>query len=958
MFRINRTNVPRIIVYKSLRLSKKTTFAPLTIKSMNDMRTMMKLTYQTLIEPARNRRCHYFSFKVICSTVSNPLNTSWAETFPAGVVKNAVRYVLNIAVGTLVFAVFSTAAAAQENGNAVTAPAYLFNESKSLSAITEWLSSGEYANLDLDGTGSTPVHYAATLPIDILRVVIKHGGDCNRRNNFRATPLHFAAAQHGFGPGPDSIKLLVGCGSDPNMRDSRGNTPLHAVYSGVEGTFGLTVGLQRWVAEDKVGRGEFAILISLLADAKANPDIKNLEGETPLMQVVKENYSIVSNHRWSHVQKLLEYGADPDTRNNKGETALITSVNWKTNSTNYGEDSENLILALLNGGADPNLTDSDGDTPLIHAARHEDDIATETEALLGSGADPCIADQRGKLPIDYASKGSSVRMLLHEAGGYLDPNTGICARDAIVAMEREKALNLGKDSQRRIQSCLKSQGFDPGVPDGIFGPRTRQGLKGWQTAQGYLDDQSIGYLTSDQANTLLDLCKTVLEPNCTGMTEGSECWKELANRPGCYIWDSHYYPTQTAEWSGSCSADGIAEGKGTVNWKNDDGSGHSFTGTLVNGKLNGHFIGKFSDSNIWEGTIVDEEYHGILVKRGSQGEDWGCWRNGERVDNSICIVEIDESLVSTKSAAVRSGPGKDYERLGTLRPNAQVSATAKAGKWLWIEAPDGVAGYVHVSLLAEAAMPIAGETFQDCSQCPVMVVVPQGTFTMGSPASEEGRYDREGPQHQVTISNPFAAGKFEVTFREWDACVSEGGCSHRPHDFGWGRGNRPVVDVSWNDAQQYVSWLSRKTGEQYRLLSESEWEYVARAGTTGPYHFGSTFSPNLANYQYSGLDGTASVGSFPGKTVSVGSFPANRFGLHDVHGNVWEWVEDCWHENYQGAPQDGSAWITGGNCGLRVLRGGSWLDAPRNLRSADRNWSESGIRSFLSGFRVARTLTP
>ena len=161
--------------------------------------------------------------------------------------------------------------------------------------------------------------------------------------------------------------------------------------------------------------------------------------------------------------------------------------------------------------------------------------------------------------------------------------------------------------------------------------------------------------------------------------------------------------------------------------------------------------------------------------------------------------------------------------------------------------------------------------------------MPPGTFLMGSPASEEDRHDSESPQHQVTISYPFAVGKYEVTFREWDACVSGGGCSYRPDDDGWmvldggdgGRGNRPVSKVAWGDAQEYVNWLSRKTGEQYRLLSESEWEYVARAGTTGPFHFGSTISTNQANYYGDSTYGGGPKGISRQITVSVGSFPAN-----------------------------------------------------------------------------------
>ena len=207
-----------------------------------------------------------------------------------------------------------------------------------------------------------------------------------------------------------------------------------------------------------------------------------------------------------------------------------------------------------------------------------------------------------------------------------------------------------------------------------------------------------------------------------------------------------------------------------------------------------------------------------------------------------------------------------------------------------------------------------GRRFRDCEAtwCPELVVVPSGSFMMGSPSGEAGRYSNEGPMHGVTIEKPFAVGVFEVTFEEWDACRRGGGCSHDPDDKGWGRGRHPVINVSWKDAQDYVRWLSREAGAEYRLPSESEWEYVARAGTTGPFHFGLTISTEQANYDGNYTHGSGRKGEYRRKTVPVGEFPPNAFGLHDVHGNVWEWVEDCWHASYDGAPSDGSAWTSGG----------------------------------------------
>ena len=251
-----------------------------------------------------------------------------------------------------------------------------------------------------------------------------------------------------------------------------------------------------------------------------------------------------------------------------------------------------------------------------------------------------------------------------------------------------------------------------------------------------------------------------------------------------------------------------------------------------------------------------------------------------------------------------------------------------------------------------------GARLRDCETCPQLVVVPLGSFMMGSPDSEWGRFNNESPQRRVTIAEPFAVSVYEVTFGEWDACVNEGGCNgYQPHGEGWGRGGRPVINVSWDDARAYVKWLSQRTGKRYRLLSESEWEYVARAGTMEPFHTGATISADQANYDSSYTYVSGQKGRYRGRTVQVGTFSPNAFGLHEVHGNVWEWTQDCWNEDYTGAPADNRAWETG-ECEQRVLRGGSWGDVPWLLRSADRGKNEPGIRDPKIGFRIARTLTP
>jgi formylglycine-generating enzyme required for sulfatase activity len=252
--------------------------------------------------------------------------------------------------------------------------------------------------------------------------------------------------------------------------------------------------------------------------------------------------------------------------------------------------------------------------------------------------------------------------------------------------------------------------------------------------------------------------------------------------------------------------------------------------------------------------------------------------------------------------------------------------------------------------------PGSGASFKDCPECPEMVVAPAGSFIMGSPDHEPERYSDEGPQHRVTIPKPFAVGKFAVTFAEWDACEAGGGCGgYIPQDQGWGRADRPVINVSWDDAEAYVKWLSAKTGKSYRLLSEAEFEYAARAGTTTPFWWGSSITPEQANYDgnYT-YAGGGQKGEYRHKTLPVKSFKPNPWGLYQVHGNVWSWTQDCWAENYNDAPKDGSA-RTISACPGRVLRGGSWYDNPRSLRAARRFRFNSGYRFNVVGFRVART---
>jgi len=243
------------------------------------------------------------------------------------------------------------------------------------------------------------------------------------------------------------------------------------------------------------------------------------------------------------------------------------------------------------------------------------------------------------------------------------------------------------------------------------------------------------------------------------------------------------------------------------------------------------------------------------------------------------------------------------------------------------------------------------ESFRECTNgCPMMIVVPAGEFTMGSPTTETGHVDNESPPHNVTIARPFAVSSFDVTFDSWDACVSAGSCP-QIGDAGLGRGAKPVINITWTDAQRYVAWLSNATGQPYRLLTEAEWEYAARAGTTTAYPWGDDIGEGNANCN--GCGGARDNR----ETSPVGSFKPNGFGLYDMNGNVWQWVQDCYHDNYDGAPADGSVW-TNGDCTWRVARGGSWVDRAQLSRSAARLRLSTAFRISNLGFRVGRTLSP
>lgn len=345
-------------------------------------------------------------------------------------------------------------------------------------------------------------------------------------------------------------------------------------------------------------------------------------------------------------------------------------------------------------------------------------------------------------------------------------------------------------------------------------------------------------------------------------------------------------------------------------------------------------------------------------------------------------------LIGSAAASVHADTGKNFGVGATLWSSSM--ADERASLRIGNNFPSSPAHSVSQESARKLAkfdrmptvlVPLQEEIFKDCRDCPEMIILPAGSFMMGTPAGEveDAKAALERPVHRVTLAYRFAVGRYEVTFAEWDACVADGGCGgYFPPDQGWGRDRQPVIAVTWEDAQAYVSWLSRKTGYRYRLLTEAEWEYAARAGTTTPFSTGKNISLDEANFStspnknaYKDLFGSFDEDGFEvaaphdrlGKLLSNGRRPVpvgilkpNRFGLFDMHGNVWEWIEDCAYDSYHGAPTDGRARVSTA-CQSHVLRGGSWMQNVAEARSASRNLGrQSHLKSDATGFRVAKTL--
>ena len=494
----------------------------------------------------------------------------------------------------------------------------------------------------------------------------------------------------------------------------------------------------------------------------------------------------------------------------------------------------------------------------------------------------------------------------------------------------EAGLGLTRAERRRIQHGLTTAGFQPGSADGLFGEGTRSALRDWQASRG---ETATGHLDAASAKTLLDL--------------GSEF----------ELWESVKSSESPADFEGYLSRypDGTHAAEARSRRQELIAAAEAKAERLA------------AERELWE-SVKDSQNPADFEGYLTQYPDGTHAAEARSRQQEALIAADDGAYAQARSA----GTVTAYEEYLQSYPAGRHADEAQ-----------------RLQTEVELAELRPGQSFRDelasGGQGPEMVVIPAGRFRMGC-VSGRDCFDWEKPVHGVRIAQPFAMSKYEVTRGEFGRFVAQadyrttaersGGCqvwdgsefteqsSARWNNPGFNQSDTdPVVCVSWDDAVAYAKWLSSETGVRYRLPSEAEWEYVARLGSATKYHFGddesqlcryANHADRSTNFSWRNESCSDGVGE---RTAEVGSYRSNDFGLYDMHGNVWEWVADCWNDSYVGAPSDGSAW-TSGDCGLRVLRGGSWGDIPRYLRSAYRNAITTDFRIINIGFRVARTLTP
>ena len=614
------------------------------------------------------------------------------------------------------------------------------------------------------------------------------------------------------------------------------------------------------------------------------------------------------------IRRCLEDGRSWDSPG--GFTLLHNAARNSSNPT--------VLSVLLDAGFDPNAKDDYGSTPL-HLAAVWNDNAIVSSVLVDAGAQPNVRNNSGWAPLHYAvnsAKRLTVSILL-DAGA--DPN----ARTYDAAGSTPLHMAAQQDDPILVSTLL-----DMGANSVA---RSADGRMPIHSAAYYTDDRTVisTLLRGGAGADLTPAHIAVLNGDRAALTTALEGDAD-PNAADSYGWTPLHFAALVARVISEpiLVEDLVAAGA--------DPGARSLDGMTP-----------VDQAAMYYGGIAVVE---ALLAGGADPGSAGAQRDDDgHTPLHHATMTLQMEVIKALLEAGADPHAVDPEG-NTPLDHAPVSYTSvtEYGELRRLFFPEADVGDVE-----------AGRVFRDCQTCPEMVVVPAGSFTMGSMALEEGRDDDEGPRHLVMIGVPFAVGVHEVTFAEWDACVRAGGREgDEVDDEGWGRGRRPVINVSWWGATAYVWWLSEETGEHYRLLSEAEWEYVARAGTETARYWGEDAALQCQNangydhtgHQEKGYDRPlVPCQDDHVETAPAGSFLPNPFGLYDVLGNVWEWTLDCWNESYSGAPEDGRAWGEG-DCSRRVLRGGSWNNRPWLLRSANRNGDSPGNRYNSLGFRVVRTM--
>ena len=556
-----------------------------------------------------------------------------------------------------------------------------------------------------------------------------------------------------------------------------------------------------------------------------------------------------------------------------------------------------LVPSLLDARADPDLQAADGATTLFMAVlQGHEDVA---EMLVRAGADPAIRGPTGRTPIDVAQ----IRKL---------PRT-------FALLKRASVDHAAFSAARRSGTPAAYEKYLDENPRGLFVEKAKQSRKTSLDREGFLRAKKAG-----TARAYRDY---------------------LAAHPGGRYRDTaeqRVLQLDSEEFDRAVKSD----------------SAEAYR--------------KYLASNAG----------GMFIEEAGRRRDVALDRKAFAQAKARHTIEAYTSYLNSRpTGSYRSQAQAAARKLKDplLFARAKLHNTIESYEKYLKEYPDG--DHAAEARLKKDQVHVAGRVFRDCDTCPAMVVLPAGSFVMGSDDGDED----ERPLHRVTIEKPFAVGKYEVTLGQFRSFVQQTGhdmgekeglfglpapdSCESPRTFavksvswrapGYDQDNRsPAVCVNWNDAATYAAWLSKKTGKLYRLLSEAEWEYSARATTRSAFHFGEYLSPDRANYNSSHTEILSKGKKYRKRAIKVGSFAANGFGLYDMHGNILEWVEDCWHDNYEGAPIGGSAWTSKGNCDIRIVRGGSWFNPASHLRSAFRNGIEVKKRQTHYGFRIARAVEP